>query len=216
MELNTIGIILGSSVLAALVAAIFTKKAHEETVALKYITEERAKWRLEVKETMANMNEAINSPICNDEMLAKVRRASTYLKLSLNPHPEQVIDKSILRNLKKICETPSYEKFSELETQVSLLLKHDWERAKNEATAPLSSSVLFAIMVGLVWCAFYFIISRTPVFELIKQTPYIAGSYSEIALSLILVSISISLLFYSRKKMKGFLLKQKINQLSNN
>jgi hypothetical protein len=216
LDLNTIGIILGSSVLASFVTAIFTKRAHEEAVALKYITEERAKWREKIKQLMVNMNDAINSSMSSDTKLARVRRASTYLKLSLNPDPKHKIDNTILDILEELCIDTSYEKFLNLEAQVSLLLKHDWERAKSEATVPLSSFVLFSIMVGLVWCAFYFIISGTSIFELIKQTPYIAGSYSEIALSLILVSISIPLLSYFRKAMKGELLKRKINQLTNN
>ena len=138
MEIEKIvGIVLGSSVFAALVTAFFTRKSHEETVALKYITEERAKWREKIKETMTALNEAVNSPQLNGERLTKTRKASTYLKLSLNPDPKHKLDNEILECIKKLCDAPSYERFSTLEEKVSILLKHDWERAKREAHAPI-------------------------------------------------------------------------------
>jgi len=95
--IKIIGIVLGSSVFAALVTAFFTRKSHEETIALKYITEERAKWREKIKETMTSLNEAVNLPQLNGERLNKTRKASTYLKLSLNPDPKHILDQEILK-----------------------------------------------------------------------------------------------------------------------
>ena len=211
---DVVGITLGSSVFAAVVTAFFTRKAHEETVALKYITEERAKWREKIKETMANLNEAINSPKLNGERLSKTRKASTYLKLSLNPDPKHVLDNEILTRLKTLCAAPCYTQFPALEEKVSLLLKHDWERAKNEATTPLSTLVLFTLFIGLVWCVFYFIISNTSIYSLVQKVPHFAGTYSEIALSLGIIAISAPLLSYGKNKFTEYILHKKIIKLN--
>ncbi|MDT4289612.1 hypothetical protein RO575_08580 [Methylomonas sp. MO1] len=215
MEIEKIvGIVLGSSVFAALVTASFTRKSHEETVALKYITEERAKWREKIKETMITLNEAVNSPQINGERLTKTRKASTYLKLSLNPDPKHKLDSEILECIKKLCDAPNYERFSTLEEKVSILLKHDWERAKREAHAPISSLLLSVFVIGLVWCIFNFIINKTSIYLIIQKVPYVSGAYSEIALSFALIAVAISLLVWCTKKIYELFLNQKVIKLN--
>jgi len=202
--LKIIGIVLGSSVLTALVTALFTRKSHEETIALKYITEERAKWREKVKETMAVLNEAIHTPKLNSGRLNKTRKASTYLKLSLNPDPKHSIDRDILECITSLCDKPEYGGFVVLEQKVALLLKHDWERAKIEAKTPVPSAVLFASIIGIVWCVFYFVLSKTSLYSLIQNVPYFSGTYSELALSIGCSVLAVSLLTIGLKKVLGF------------
>lgn len=212
--IKIIGIILGSSVFTALVTSLFTRKSHEETIALKYITEERTKWREKIKETMSTLNEAVHSPLLNGERLNKTRKLSTYLKLSLNPDPSHIIDKNILECITKLCNKPDYEQFLILESKISLLLKHDWERAKNEAKAPIPSFLLFASIIGIVWCVFYFVISKTPLYPLIQKVPYLSGTYSELALSVGFVVVATSLVSCGVNKIIRFNINRSVLKLN--
>ncbi|ASA56710.1 hypothetical protein [Vibrio gazogenes] len=212
--IKIIGIVLGSSVFAALVTAFFTRRSHEETIALKYITEERAKWREKIKETMVSLNEAVNSPQLNGERLSKTRKASTYLKLSLNPEPEHTIDREILECIKRLCNEPNYERFCILEERVSILLKHDWERAKSEARTPMPSLTLATFMIGLVWCVFYFFIKNTSVYALVQKVSYLAGAYSEIAISLAVITMVTSLLIWCKRKVDELCLERRAMKLN--
>jgi len=211
---NIVTIFLSSSVLAALVTVFFTRKSHQETIALKYITEERAKWREKIKETMCLLSEAVNLPKLNGERLNKTRMTSTYLKLSLNPDPNHILDKQILTCITELCSEPNYERFTVLETKISLLLKHDWERAKNEARSPISNLLLFASVMGFIWCIFYLIIRKTSIYSLIQNFHYFSGAYSEVAFSIIFIVIAIWLLIFLVNKIREYNLDRKIKILN--
>jgi len=198
--INIIGIVLGSSVFAALITSFFTRKSHEETIALKYITEERAKWREKIRESMIELNVAVNSPLLNGERTSKTRKASTYLKLSLNPDPEDKLDCEILKSIDEICMKPNYDKFSALEKKVSLLLKHDWERAKNEARAPISNLFLLALLIFVGWVVFYCVMLETPIYSFMQKIPYFSGSYSEVAFSAGFLSLTLWFAVFITKK----------------
>jgi hypothetical protein len=101
-----IGIFFGSSVFSAFITALFTRNSHEETLTLKYITDERSKWRERIKDVMTQINIAVNSPKLHGERVNKTRVYSTYLKLSLNPKPNHKLDKDILKKLKYYVKTP--------------------------------------------------------------------------------------------------------------
>jgi len=212
--IEIIGIILGSSVLTAFVTALFTRKAHEETISLKYITEERAKWRENIKETMTSLSWAVNLPHLNGERLDITREKSTYLRLSLNPYPNHELDKDILLCLKNLCSDPCYEQYSVLEEKVSLLLKHDWERAKNEVITPLSGLISFTILTGLVWGVFDLFIRETSIYTSVQEVPYFAGNYTEIASSLGAITLSVILLTYGKKEVVKLRLDNKIKKLN--
>ncbi|HHE0562666.1 TPA: hypothetical protein ACN351_004745 [Vibrio parahaemolyticus] len=114
--INILTIVLGSSVFAALITAIFTRKIHENNVSLKYITEERARWRQKIKELMGELSDAVHLPTENRERIKKVRSIATYLKLSLNPSENESIDVEIRKCLNDICNNPNYKKSQRVRT----------------------------------------------------------------------------------------------------
>ena len=185
--LSIVGLVLGSSVLGALVTALFTKRSHEEAISLKYVTEERAKWRDKVRELVSDLSVAVQLPIGNDERVKEVRKLSSYLKVSLNPEPSHKIDSEILECLRKLCETPSYDKFIELEMLVSLLLKHDWERAKNEANSQFPLLLIMSALVVLTWLVVKFVLHETLIYKALQDIKLLSGSYSELAASLVII-----------------------------
>ena len=185
--LKVLGILLGSGVISVLITALFTRRSHAETLSLKYITEERAKWREKIKELMVDLSLAVNSPPLNNERLSKIRSTSTYLKLCLNPDKKQVIDSVIIDNINKLCSTPNYEDFKRLEVQISILLKHDWERAKDEAKSTFSAILIFPLFISIIWILFNTILRDTGLYDFLQTIPHISGTYSELALFFIVI-----------------------------
>ncbi|HAV1510968.1 TPA: hypothetical protein ACN341_004415 [Vibrio parahaemolyticus] len=198
-SLKILGVILGSSVLAALITAIFTRKSHEDNVSLKYITEERAKWRQKVKELVSELIEAVHISANNRDKVQKVRSISAYLKLSLNPDPEEKLDSDILTCLNEICLNPNYSKVRELEVLVSKLLKHDWERAKKEAKSNVSPLELILVGIPLVWCVVRLTLTNTELYKQMQSIPVLSGSYTEIACSSFIIFLGFYAFGFAKK-----------------
>lgn len=114
--------LIGSSVVAALVG----KFNNDRNLKLKYITEERSKWRERVKE---HSSKIISKSFDSNEKLIE---SITWLQLSLNPNDDN--EKQIISCLERIKQDPNNDdERNLLRKMVSQLLKHDWERAKKEA-----------------------------------------------------------------------------------
>lgn len=117
-----ITLLLGSSVVAAIVGYFSTQHQSIRSHKVKYITEERQKWRHDIKNGVAKF--------CSTDDLEEKRRLKTFITLSLNPCDSQ--DNKIVEALNKLTEVESKKEMAELERMVAFLLKHDWERAKEE------------------------------------------------------------------------------------
>jgi hypothetical protein len=98
----------------------------ERRIAIENVTQERAKWREEIRENAETASAAIR---LNDTAKRQVMRSK--FALLLNPHDRE--DVGILEAL--VATTPDAEaQVRAFTDRVSLLLKHDWERAKREAS----------------------------------------------------------------------------------
>ena len=121
--------ILGSAVVAAFVSGVVSFVVAERRIAMENVTQERAKWRKNVRRLS---NEILNAaPGRSPTGPGGLQRMHWELGLFLNPHdPEDV---ALLRVIQHVgSETQdSTEVFWQ---RVRLLLKHDWERAKYEAS----------------------------------------------------------------------------------
>ncbi|WP_338127337.1 hypothetical protein [Vibrio cincinnatiensis] len=214
-SLKIVSVILGSSVLAALITAVFTRKAHEDNVALKYITEERAKWRQKVKELVSDLTDAVHLSANNREKVQKVRSISAYLKISLNPDPKEKLDSDILACLNEICRNPNYSKVKELEVLVSKLLKHDWERAKKEAKSNVSPLELILVGIPLVWCVVWLTLTNTELYKQIQSLPVLSGNYTEIAYSSFIIFLGFYIFGLAKKYISKFQLAKLKKNLTN-
>lgn len=122
MDIKTI---LTSAVIAALVAAYVSLRSLWLKIAIENITKERTKWRDNVREKSLLVHKAI---IKND--ITKLDELRAEFSLLLNP-----LDKSDMEILNTIeASKDDDEKAKEFSNRVALLLKHDWERTKLEAT----------------------------------------------------------------------------------
>ncbi|WP_289136334.1 hypothetical protein [uncultured Brevibacillus sp.] len=126
--------ILGSTalgtVLGSLITAIIAKVNNDKNLSLKYVTEERTKWRLKIKELTS---ELYSMKIVTEEDKNKFDRLSAELKLNLNPYPNDK-DKEIAHQLRLIGINPNDKTHREnFLMHVAYMLKHDWQRSKKEA-----------------------------------------------------------------------------------
>jgi hypothetical protein len=143
--METLSILLGSGVIAAVVSAVITLHLGERHILIENITKERAKWR----EIMRKISDEINKSVLTADQDGRgkhivsndIRRYCEQLRVRLNPYPEDC-DKFILLVLGRLCdslekgESESVKKYlAEFNGRMAFLLKHDWDRAKYEASA---------------------------------------------------------------------------------
>jgi hypothetical protein len=121
--------ILASTVVAAVVAALVAILTAERRIATENVTQERAKWRKDVKDIALEVHNAIAS---REE--AKLRELRTKFALNLNPHDREDIGILNTIALPEAAHDMHKEFAEEFVVRVALLLKHDWERAKYEAS----------------------------------------------------------------------------------
>jgi hypothetical protein len=118
------GTLLSSAVVAAFVAALFSVLTSERRIAAENVIQERKNWRNEIRALSSEVCEALSRPD-GDDNENKLRDLRAKLLFLLNPHDAE--DKEILA-------LDGRTKAEEFSDRVRLLLKHDWERAKREAS----------------------------------------------------------------------------------
>ena len=115
MDISTI---LGSAVIAAIISAWVARVNSERNIYIDNITKERAKWR----ENIRRVSSEYPSADKKDQLKLQIELATR-----LNPYdPEDI---QLLESLRSVTADDAQE----LTIRTALLLKHDWERAKNEA-----------------------------------------------------------------------------------
>lgn len=99
----------------------------ERRIQMKYITKERAKWRDDIRKKTIELHKAIieKEKITIDEL-------RTEFAIRLNPN--DCNDKKILASIKLAEVGKEVEHALAFSKRIALLLKHDWERSKREAS----------------------------------------------------------------------------------
>ncbi len=117
-----------SAVLSAFVTGFVARRTSERAIQIENITKERAKWRDKVREQALAVHRAVRQK--DAAALGELR-----LSLSLNLNPTDLEDVAILSAVTAMANatTPDERAGQEFGDRIALLLKHDWDRAKNEA-----------------------------------------------------------------------------------
>jgi CRISPR/Cas system CMR-associated protein Cmr5 small subunit len=148
MNIETLGIILGSSVIASLVTAIFTKSSKDKTDKLQYITNERKQWRDDIRKATVEIRK-INDNEQKEKMFKTIQEAKTYFQVRLNPEDEE--DNKLLACF----ETTNNKVTDNLDEYVARLLKHDWERVKKETDRNFIKiyyvTIIFIVLVFIIY-----------------------------------------------------------------
>lgn len=189
---NIIVIILSSSVIASLITSYITKRINDKNKSLKYITEERKKWRKFIRKQI--------SKLIVEKEEKKLKELIAQLRLNLNPNDKE--DKKIISTAKKLLiEKENRKKVEEKLLELSShLLKHDWERAKKEARFNFKPFFIL-ILSFLVWGIINFFnmnnYSIKKLFEL--------NSLSEFIQRISFIIIGICLIYYLYNLLKLFI-----------
>jgi hypothetical protein len=123
----SLGVVLGSAVVAGLVAGLVTLRATERKIAIENITKQREIWRDKIRTKSVDVTTSIESKSIS-------RLCELYTEFFHLLNPTDVMDIAILDLLYKFKNNDfNSEKHIEFIERISLLLKHDWQRAKQEA-----------------------------------------------------------------------------------
>jgi len=118
---------LSSVVVAALVAALVSMVTSERRIAAKNVIQERKIWREKIRTLAEEVFKVLFDPDSHNRENV-LRTLRTKLSLLLNPH--DIMDQEILQTI-DVTNTDWADEFIQ---RIALLLKHDWERAKHEAS----------------------------------------------------------------------------------
>jgi hypothetical protein len=117
-------ILLTSAVVAAIVSGLVALLTAERRIAAENVIQDRMKWRDKVRGLVSEVRQAT----AVEQDTAKLAELRAQFSLHLNPHDQR--DQEIL----SLIAPDNAGRVEELTQRVSLLLKHDWERAKYEAS----------------------------------------------------------------------------------
>jgi hypothetical protein len=116
-----------AAVIAALVSALVSVLTSERRIAAENIIQERTKWREKIRK-LSDVYHTLILVKEEDGRDTKFRELKATFSLRINPHETE--DQSLLQ----LISGNNADKADEFTTRVALLLKHDWERAKREAS----------------------------------------------------------------------------------
>ena len=124
--------LFSSAVLSAMVAALVTLRSSERKIEIEIeienVTQERAKWRDKIRLNALEVHRA--SVANNAPRLSELHLTFEHI---LNPLDSE--DNGILASICRLnCLAESKAEFAEFSKRIALLLKHDWDRAKLEAS----------------------------------------------------------------------------------
>jgi hypothetical protein len=129
MEWTTL---LSATVVAAVVSGIVSFIISERNIKIKNVTQERAKWRDKIRELCIEVFDACR---LHDVTCSITRLEALHAEFQVRLNPLDKNDIEILESIENLKDkTKIDENLKKFSACVALLLKHDWERAKCEAT----------------------------------------------------------------------------------
>lgn len=155
--IKNLTIILSSTVLASLVSSSITFAINKKNASLQHITSERKEWRIEIRKISEEIHKADKENI--GLILVKLK---TRINAYGNYSNDTTKDSHIWAIIKQIETSKTDLEFGKkkimLIDYLSLLLKYDWERSKNEIVGNkklLHKILLFISSLGiLLYCYF--------------------------------------------------------------
>lgn len=175
-------VILTSTVVAAVISTLTSVYNSRRTGNLKYITEERQKWREEIRKIAESIEDCSRYDIKKQLTRLKVR-INANGKLKEDSYYEDSHIWNLIHDLENfnICEKCFKNKKQDLINSLSFLLKYDWERQKREVLGTnidkiriiLTSALLVSVLINgkfdfsVLFCSMSILLPS--VFPLLKQ-----------------------------------------------
>lgn len=108
-----------------LIAGVIAFYVAERRIQIENVTQLRDTWRSDIRAKTIQLHQAIMTR--NEE---KIKELHTEFTVLLNPL--DINDREILDKIKMADQGEEYDACNEISKRISLLLKHDWQRAKLE------------------------------------------------------------------------------------
>ncbi|MGN0338253.1 MAG: hypothetical protein ACI4EE_12225 [Lachnospiraceae bacterium] len=148
--------VLASSLIATIITVLFQYTTNKKSDNLKYITNERSQWRKELRSIAEEIQNANQQDI--KSVLVKMQMRINAYGISNRYDIER--DGHFWFAMRFMGEEESVEEFEIrkelLITFISLLLKQDWEKAKEEVKGNILDAFLAVTYIGLVGYLIYF------------------------------------------------------------
>lgn len=187
--ISGISVLLGSAVVSTIITAIFNQYNNRKNNSLKYITKERKAWREKIRSIAEKMQ------MCEFRGKGKkdIEKYLVELELNINSYGRGNIgsdkeDAYIWNEIDEIREVDNEEYFKRhkelLIYYISLMLKEDWDRSKNEVIgfSQMFVEVLSIILINLGLAYFYLYIGKyaftTYIVTLVKVVIYTVAIYA--------------------------------------
>lgn len=149
---------LSAMLSSAVIAAIISYASNNKNNELKYITSERATWRKEIKKITLRLNECSCYGNKAKEALAELKlRINTYGKRKEGQFANDICldyfaDEHIWKEISAIEVGEDFDKHKQtLCTYLSLLLKFDWERSKQETKPMIKNWITLILYIAIVF-----------------------------------------------------------------
>ena len=139
--------------LLGFISAYFIFKQNDKSNQLKYITEERQKWREKIRELSV---EFISGKTTNGKhrKLNKSEFENIKEQVAVRLNPDDDEDRYILCIMDCYIKTGEEKLLKCLSSAFAYLLKHDWERAKSEAKMKSNSFKVFLLLLSVLMVFF--------------------------------------------------------------
>lgn len=153
MEKEVISAILGSAVVSTFISSLFSHFTNRKNNALQHITEERRTWR----EKIRKISEDLEAVEFRDK---KINQLLVQLEVNINSYGKTLEnnyekDSHIWREIEEIKKIKNEEEFNLhkelLIYYLSLMLKEDWERSKQEVKG-YSRTLIEVIIIPIINC----------------------------------------------------------------
>lgn len=166
--ISGISVLLGSAVVSTIITTIFNQYNNRKSNALKYITEERKAWR----ESIRLIGEKIQECEFEGKGEKDIEKYLVELELNINSYgrgsTRSVKDDAYIWNeIDEIREVDSEDCFIRhkelLIYYISLMIKEDWDRSKNEVVglSQMFVEVLTIMFINLGLTCFYLFIGKS-------------------------------------------------------
>lgn len=156
--MDTVTLIFTSTVVSAIVTALFGYFSSKRQNTLKYITEERKKWRDEMRVIAEEVEQSEHDNI--NEKLTKIKvRINAYGSTLETDYQRDGHIWKLIRELEKGEESKEiFEKKKRmLIDYISLLLKADWERSKVEVRGAFQKALkCVLVLLSVILFSFYY------------------------------------------------------------
>lgn len=124
-----------ATIIGIIIGAISTQVAVQRRIQMENVTQERAKWREKIRCLASEVHQVIMTEGEDNCKKQKLLRLKNMFHIRLNPY--DCHDNEILEIIDPKCEQEREERAKRFGELVSSLLKHDWDRAKEEVKHPL-------------------------------------------------------------------------------